>query len=309
MTATTDLLTVSAAFTDNPRTRPILEGKIVPAGTRFNVQSMSAGDIFARQLGHAEFDVSEMSVSSLAIATAKGNRDWIGLPVFTTRHFFHAGVVVQADSPYHKPEDLRGKRIGVMEFQQTSVVWIRGIFEHHFGLAPTEMTWVMERNPEVSHGGKTGFVPPPGIELTYVPKETSLAAMLQDGEIAAILFFPDPHRGSIDDRHDGGRARLKKRPLFADPEAESQRFFKETGMHPINHGVIVRRTLAEQQPWLLKSVYDALVAARDSVTDQQAMPYGIEANRKTIDAVLDYVYEQGLAPRRVALEELFVEPS
>lgn len=130
MTATTSSLSVTGAFTDNPRTRAILDGIIVPAGTRFDVQTMSPGDIFARQLGHAEFDVSEMSMSSLAIATAQGNRDWIGLPVFTTRQFFHTAVIVQADSPYHTPQDLRGKRVGVLEFQQTSVVWARGIFEH-----------------------------------------------------------------------------------------------------------------------------------------------------------------------------------
>jgi hypothetical protein len=125
-------------------------------------------------------------------------------------------ILVRSDSDLHRPEQLRRKRVGVLEYQQTAVLWIRSILQREFGVAPTEMRWVMERPPARSHGGKTGFVPPPG---------------------------------------------------FDDIATEEHRFRTATGIYPMNHCVVIRRTLAEQHSTLTRSVYDACVAARDLVSD------------------------------------------
>ena len=117
--------------------------------------------MFWRQLKFAEFDVSEMSVSSLIIATANGPTEWVALPIFSMRQFFHTSILVRADSGIMQPSDLRGKRIGVPEYQQTWAVWSRGILADEFGVQPSDMTWYMERSPARSHGGATGFTAPP----------------------------------------------------------------------------------------------------------------------------------------------------
>jgi 4,5-dihydroxyphthalate decarboxylase len=297
--------TLNAAFTDNPRTHALLSGTVAAGGLDWNVSAVGPGDLFYRQLKYAEFDVSELSMASYAIALAQGNDTWVGLPVFSTREFFHTGIIVRDDSSLHAPGDLRGKRVGVLEYQQTSVVWIRGILQHVYGVDPHDLAWFMERRPEQSHGGSTGFTPPDGIRLQYVDAGTSLAAMLTDGAIDAILFYPS-YVDAIDRKPGDHRATMRARTLFADPVGEGTRFFAATGVLPINHGVVVRRSLLDQRPELARAVYDALVASRDASATSATFPYGIAANRTTLDTLTAYLDEQQLTPRRLALDELFV---
>jgi 4,5-dihydroxyphthalate decarboxylase len=298
--------TINAAFTDNPRTHALLSGAVT-ADLDWTTSAVGPGDLFARQLKHAEFDVSELSMASYAIALAQGNDTWIGLPAFSSREFFHTGILVREGSALHEPADLRGRNVGVLEYQQTSVVWIRGILHHVYGVDARELTWWMERRPEQSHGGSTGFRPPDGIRLQYVDPSTSLAAMLMDGTLDAILFYPAAVDGI--DRKPDGRGALRARTLFADPAAEGIRYFEATGIVPINHGVVVRRTLVDERPELAPAIYDALVASRDAGAARSAFPYGIVANRSALETLTQYLTEQGLTPRRLALDELFVAGS
>jgi 4,5-dihydroxyphthalate decarboxylase len=300
--------TVSAAFIDNPRTHALLRGAVAVHGLDWTVAAVSPGDLFYRQLKFAQYDISELSMASYAIALASGNETWIGMPVFTSREFFHAGILVRADSAFHAPADLRGRRVGVLEYQQTSVVWIRGILQHHYGVDPRELDWYMERRPENSHGGATGFTPPDGIRLQYVDVDTSLAAMLMDGRIDAILFYP-ALGDAIDAKPEEHRAALRARTLFADPAAEGRRYFAATGIRPINHGVVVRRSLVRERPEIVAAAYAALVASRDAGADPAEFPYGIEANRVALETLTAYLHEQDLTPRRLTLDELFVPES
>jgi 4,5-dihydroxyphthalate decarboxylase len=300
--------TVTAAFIESPRTRALLSGAVAVAGLDWQVAAVSPGDLFARQLKSAEFDVSELSMSSYAIALAQGNDTWTALPVFTSREFFHTGIIVREDSPLHDPRELRGKRVGVLEYQQTSVVWIRGILQHHYGIDPRELEWYMERRPEKSHGGSTGFVPPNGIRLQYVDEASSLAALLMDGTIDAILFYPQLN-DAIDRKPGDHRTALRARTLLADPAAEGLRYRAATGIVPINHGVVIRRTLLRERPGLAAEVYRALVASRDAAGDRDGFPYGIASNRVALDTLTQYLDEQHLTARRLSLDELFAPGS
>ena len=156
-------LQLSIAMDVNPRTRPILDGAVRPDGIDLIATPLHPSEMFWRQLKFAEFDVSEMSFSSLIKTMAAGDDRWIGLPVFTTRHFFQNWILVRRDAGIETPADMKGKRVGVPEFQQTAAVWSRGILRHEFGVDQTEMEFWMERTPEHSHGGATGFTPPPGV--------------------------------------------------------------------------------------------------------------------------------------------------
>jgi 4,5-dihydroxyphthalate decarboxylase len=315
----------------NEYTRPLLENRVDAPGLRLLTSRVSLGEMFWRQLKFAEFDASEMSISSLIIATARGNREWVVLPVFTTRWFFHTEILVRTDSPMTSPAELRGKRVGVIEYQQTSVVWIRGILQHEFGVAARHMHWTMERPLEVSHGGATGFRPPPGVELAFVRPRDDLGKLLLRNELDALLFYP-PVRDVVDP-HGGSYALVGHpgvRKLFPDAAAEGRRYFAATGMYPINHCVVVRRQLAETDPSLVERLYAAFTTAKHGQEQRRSSllepyratglvsanpaalpdpaPYGFAANRATIAAISTYLYEQGLTDRLVELAEI-IPPS
>src|SRR5258708_16631100 len=159
---TTSLLELSIALSDNERTRPLIEGRVVPQGIKPVVTVVHPSEMFWRQLRFAEFDVSEMSMSSLIIATSRGDTRWVAIPVFTMRKFFHTSVIVRRDSGIAAPADLRGKRIGVPEYQQTWAIWSPGVLQDEFAVHPRDMQWFLQPIPQKNHGGTTGFNPPRG---------------------------------------------------------------------------------------------------------------------------------------------------
>ena len=132
-------------------------------------------ELFWRQLHFSEFAVSEMSCSSFVIAVERGDTRFVGLPIFTTRRFFHTSILVRRKAGIETPADLSGKRVGVPEYQQTAAVWSRGVLKDDFGVDPKDIEWCMERTPEMSHGGSTGFVPPPGVTVHQIPATTASA--------------------------------------------------------------------------------------------------------------------------------------
>ena len=325
----TTMPTFSLAFAPNPRSRPVMDGTIKPEGIELIPTASGPAETFHRQLTHQEFDVSEMSLSSLAIITAQGNRDWVTLPICTTRTFFGTGALVRTDAGIESPADLKGKRVGVNEYQQTAALWARGFFQHEYGVAPTDVEWWMERTQELSHGGATGFEPPPGVTLRYMDpaKDQNLGGMMANGELDAIYVYfyggGGINRSTLD-----LRGHEKVQTLFPNPLAESARYYAKTGIYPINHVVIMRRSLYEQYPWAARNLYDAFVKAKElwmSRALEQAQPfvdagllpsntraalttdlfpYGVAGIRHTLETALSYSTEQGLTPRVVSIEEL-----
>jgi 4,5-dihydroxyphthalate decarboxylase len=323
----TSKLSLSIALSDNPNTRPLIEGRVEADGVELTPTVVYPSEMFWRQLRFAEFDVSEMSMSSLLIATSKGPTPWVALPVFTTREFFHTRALVRADAGIAGPADLRGKRVGVPEYQQTAAIWGRGVLQHEFGVAPHEIEWFMERNPDKSHGGATGFTPPPGVRLRYIPPTTNIGEMLVNGELDATLLYLSGHN-LVDRSRLDLSSHPRVRPLF-DREKEGPRYYAKTGLYQINHTVVVRRSLVEAHPWLPLNLFSAFTAAKAEVnrhgqeflrnyfltglmgedvkraTAVDPMAYGVKAARPVLETIAQYVHEQGLATRRVGLEELF----
>jgi 4,5-dihydroxyphthalate decarboxylase len=318
-------LRLSIALSNNPNTRAILDGSVQAQGIELIPTAVHPSEMFWRQLRFGEFDVSEMSMSSLIISTARGPTPWVALPVFTTREFFHTRILVRAGAGIESPADLKGKRVGVPEYQQTAAIWGRGVLQHEFGVRPGEIEWFMERNPDKSHGGATGFVAPPGVSVNQIPPSSSIGEMLVRGELDATLLYLTDANLVDRSRADVGKV---TRPLF-DREAEGRRYFGKTGLYQINHGMVVRRSLFEQHPWIALNLYAAFVAARNELTRRaddklkpylacgligsevrqalarDPMAYGMQAARPVLETIADYVFEQGLTGRRVRLEELF----
>ncbi len=322
-------LELSIIMSDNPRSRAVVDGSVKPEGIRLSGTFGHPAEIFWRQLKSAEFDVSEMSLSSLIMLQAGGSRDWVGLPIFPQRRFFHTWAWIRLGAGIERPEDLKGKRVGVPEYQQTAALWSRGVLQHEFGVSPLDVEWFMERTEEQSHGGSTGFRPPAGLRFQRIPPSESIGSLLLAGGLDATLMYIaggsaiDRSRGSLEDYPD--RFRL----LFPDPLAESRRYYAKTGIFPINHGMVVRRSIVERHPWVVLNLFNAFRRAKDAwlagVNELAAThlslgllppasaealridpyPYGVASNRQVLETVTAYSHEQGLTPRQVPLDEVF----
>jgi 4,5-dihydroxyphthalate decarboxylase len=327
-------LQLSLGVASNPRTWPILDGTVAPDGSELVANVVPVSELFWRQLKFADFDVSEMSFSSLMMARANGDERWVGLPVFTTRQFFHTTLLVRRDAGIDKPADLKGKRIGVPEYQQTAALWTRGILQHEFGVAPTDVTFFMERVPSHSHAGAVNFQAPRGVTINQIPLEKSIGEMMLSGELDCAMFYIRRHgehgHGNLIDRSTADLWNHPDiKPLFPDPAAEGVRYFRKTGIYPINHGMVIRRSVVEKDPWVVLNLYKAFERANDIATEERmahveyhlaageiapearaalrrpVLTHGIKANRKILETAAVYSHEQGLTPRLMKLDEIF----
>jgi len=330
-------LTLSFASAFNERVQPLMDATIQPEGMELVPTYSHPSETFWRQLKFGEFDIAEMSLSSYLIARSRGTADMIAIPVFPSRLLFQTWLAVAEGSAIRDPGDLAGKRIGVPEYQMTAALWMRGILDHDFGVSQYKVDWHMERTEELSHGGATGFTPPPGISFHRIPPDKSMAAMLIEGELeAALLNTPLLRMRTALDR--SGRVLASRgdahaiKPLFADRIAEGARFFRTHGFIPPNHTYIVRGDVHRRHPWVALNLYHAFVQAkalaREKLLEQipsalffgqeylamtrgivgdDPFPYGVAANRPMLERLTEYSHEQGLTPRKMALEELFAE--
>jgi 4,5-dihydroxyphthalate decarboxylase len=326
-------LTLGFISAFNERVEPLMNGTVQAEGIELIPTYSHPAETFWRQLKFGEFEVAEMSMSSYLIARSQG-ADMIALPVFPSRRLFQTELSYHVDSGITKPEDLADKRLGVAEYQQTAALWIRGILEHDFGVSQYKIHWHMERSEEMSHGGATGFKPPPGISFNRIAQNKSLASTLLENELdVAHVASPWVLQANTLDRSSriGGKGDWSKiKPLFPDRMAEAARFYKKHGFLPVNHAYIIRGDVYKKYPWLASNLYAGFVKAkalarenmleriptalffgreyavmtRDIIGDDP-FPYGVEPNTAMLDTVTSYSHEQGLTPRKMKAEELF----
>jgi 4,5-dihydroxyphthalate decarboxylase len=322
-------LQLSCALTVSDRSRPIINGSVKADGIDLTVTpGKSAGEIFWRQLHFKEFDVAEMSISEMLMLVSRGDQSWVMLPVFMTRRFFHAAILVRKDAGIEKPADLRGRKVAVPEYIQTACVWQRGVLADEFGVMPKDMQWYQERLPEMSHGTLFGLKDT-GL-YQHIPAAKTMGDMLLAGELdAAIWYHNAPNmvdRANVD---------LEKHPamkrLFPKPRAEGVCYYQNTGIFPMNHAPVIRRSIVEKHPWVVLNLYNAFLAAKEQAAarvrhgadlyanlgwlDSEAqaafskdpLPFGVHANRKDLETLARYSYEQGLSPRVAKIEEVFAE--
>jgi 4,5-dihydroxyphthalate decarboxylase len=327
-------ITLSFVSNFNERVEPLMNGSVKADGIEIIPTYSHPSETFWRQLKFHEFDVAEMSMSSYLIARARG-ADMIALPVFPSRRFFHAEQSYHVESGIKEPADLNGKRIGVGEYQQTAALWARGILEHDFGVSQYKVHWYMERTEELSHGGATGFTPPPGISFNRIPPDKSLATMLVNHEIDVAPIAGHLSRAvNVIDRSTrirGGEGDWSKvKPLFPDEISEARRFIAKHGFVPVNHTYIIRGDVYREHPNAAVQLYDAFVRAKEraaetlleripaalvfapeflamtrDVLGEDPFPYGIRANRAMLETLVDFSHEQGLTPRKMEIEKMF----
>jgi 4,5-dihydroxyphthalate decarboxylase len=315
---------ITIACGNYDRTRALMDGRVKVEGCAVTYLPLYPEEIFFRAFRYQEFDVCELSFSSHIRTLAAGTSAYAGIPAFVSRMFRHSGIYVRADSGIEVPADLRGKRIGVPEYQITAVVWMRGMLQHEYNVAPAEIHWRSGGQEEPGRDERTPLKPIPGLDLEPIGRNETLVGLLRDRELDALFTARAPSSFLRGEPH--------IRRLFGDTRAAEQAYYKRTRLFPLMHLVGIRRDLVEKHPWLPTSVYKAFCEAKAlamtdlldvnalTVTLPWLIPeaeatmaimgkdfwaYGVHENMREITTLTEYAREQGLIDRRVALEELF----
>jgi 4,5-dihydroxyphthalate decarboxylase len=300
------------------RTQALRDGTITPEGIELTYLTLQPAEIFWRMLQYQEFDVSEMSLSNYTTLISSGKSPYIAIPVFPSRVFRHSYFFINPAKGITKPADLKGKRGGVPEYSMTAAVYMRGLLQHEYGVKPSDVEWVQGR------ADRLGRKLPPDIRLTQAPAGSELGDLLEKGEIDFMMTANNPlafRRGSPNVR--------RLFPNYAEIEKD---YYRRTKIYPIMHTVVIKREIYDRDPWVALSLYKAFCRAKEysyrllletgspkasfawlqpMIEEEQEIigkdwyPYGIEANRPTIEALLQYTQEHGLTDRRPKVEELF----
>lgn len=315
-------LTLSIAVGDYDRTRPIFDGRVGIDGVEPIVMLQSPEEMFFNAFRHSTCDVSELSFSSYCVSLTRPDPPYIAVPVFLSRAFRHTSIYIRTDRGIEKPEDLKGRRIGIAEYQLTANVWARAILAD-YGVAPKDIVWVRGGMETPGRPEKIRLELPDGVRLEQAPPGSTLNTMLAEGDIDGFIGPRWPRC------YGEGHPNVDR--LFADSMAEAEAWFGRTGVFPIMHVLGVRRSLADDHPWLpgamLKAFSQAKTMAVGALADTSAtkvtMPfvedtlrrartlapdlwtYGISGNEAAIEMFLDTHHLQGLSNRRLEIAELF----
>ncbi|MCX8134615.1 MAG: ABC transporter substrate-binding protein [Roseococcus sp.] len=305
------MLRLTLACTLSDRTRPILDGRVRVPGVEFIALPGEPEDIFRRALRDRAFEVTELSMGSHIVTTARGDSAYVGVPVFLSRAFRHSAIWIRTDRGIARPEDLAGRTIALPEYQQTAALWVRGILREQYGLDTRAIRWRIGAE-------RIAIALPEGFDVAPLGGDPEQA--LREGEVDALVTPrpPAPHP-------------LVAR-LFPDYPAAELAWFGQTGFFPIMHCLAVRRDVAEAHPWLPVELFRAFAAARRLSLEElrltnvlrvslpwiaaameeqtRAMggdpwPYGFARNRAEVAAMIRFARADGLAPREIAPEELF----
>jgi 4,5-dihydroxyphthalate decarboxylase len=316
-------LNLSIAVRDYDRVRPLMDGTVPIDGVDPVFLALEPEEIFFRAFRHAEFDICELSLSSSTVKTAQGDFAYVGVPAFVSRMFRHTSIYVRTDR-VKKPADLKGRKVGVSEYQLTANVWVRALLEDEYGVKPSDIHWVRGGLEQAGRVEKIAITLPADVRLDPAPEGATLNAMLEAGEIDAFI---GPRTPSCFEQ---GKPNIGW--LFPDPMAAAKDYFKKTGIFPIMHMIGVRRTLVAQHPWLPAAVLKAFTRAKsvglalleDTSASKVTLPfieeqvkaarelmgadfwsYGIPANREQLEYFLSQHHRQGVSSRLVKLDELF----
>ncbi|MHC4306584.1 MAG: ABC transporter substrate-binding protein [Planctomycetota bacterium] len=329
-TARSDKLSIKIAGYSLDRVDALIDGRVEVAGCDAKYEIAAIGDMNSDALGGPMTrEVTEIGLSPYMLAYANdGLRNHTLLPVFPLRLFRHKSIFIRPDRGIEKPEDLRGKKVATPGYSSTSLTWIRGIMQHEYGVKPDEIQWYV--SAEDSSAGAAGKVSkneqlvPEGIAVREGPAGKDESDMLVDGDVDALFHAAEPEAF-----REGNPDCIR---LFPDSRQTEREYYTKTGLFPIMHAVAVRLDVVNEHPWFLKAVFDAYCQAKQlaykqmkslgwatnmlpwygqelhdtiALMGENFWPYGIEPNRKTLEALFRYSHEQGLSSRRLSIEELF----
>jgi 4,5-dihydroxyphthalate decarboxylase len=320
-------LPITVATWDYDRVRPLTDGRVSIEGCEVNHLTMPVEECFERAYFHGEFEVAEIGFSPYLIALSRGVSPYVAVPVFLSRMFRHSAVYIRTDRGISGPADLRGKRIGVPEYQMSAVMWFRGHLQDEFGIAAKDINWVQGGLENPGRREKFPLNLPPGFPLASAPDGETLSGMLAGGTLDAVMAARRPSCFVS--------AHPQVSRLFPDYRAAERDYYRKTGIFPIMHALGVRRDVHQKNPWLAASLCKAFTKAKrladaefaETTALKIGLPwvnaeydetralmgddywsYGLNPqNRRTLEAMARYSFEQGLAVRLLSVDEMFAE--
>lgn len=317
-------LRLSIAVGPYDRMMPLVRGEVRIDAVDPQFMLLEPEEIFFRAMRHEAFDICELSLSSYCLRVARGDAPYVAVPVFPSRAFRHTCIVVRTDRGIARPADLRGKRIGIPEWQLTANVWARAILEEEYGVRPRDITWVRGGYETPGRVEKLAVALPEGVVVEAAPEGRTISAMLAAGELDGVM---GPRAPSCFERGDPNIGWL-----FEDPTAEAIAWYRRTRIFPVMHVLGIRRALAEAHPWLPAAAVKAFEASKrialERLTDTSAtkvtlpfveenlrrarqlmgedfFSYGLAPNRHVFTWFLRHHHAQGLSARLLSPEELF----
>lgn len=307
---------------------PLYTGEVTPEGIDLDFKVIEdPREIFDRMAGTREFDACEMSGTEYIASVAAGESPYVAIPVFASRVFRHGFIVINARSGIKTPKDLEGRRLGVELYTMSAAMWIRGMLQHDYGVDLSTIRWVQGGMFHAGRHGSPTVLPllkQPNIENNETDR--SLSQLLEDGDIDAVLSANVP--SGLGTHPDIAR-------LFPDFRAVETEYFQRTGIFPIMHLIVIRREVYESNPHVAPALYNAFCRAKDvalarmrwsgalrymlpflpddieeidRVFGGDPWPYGIEPNRPTLEAEVQYMVEQHYIAEPMPVEDLFVPP-
>jgi 4,5-dihydroxyphthalate decarboxylase len=316
-------LQISIAMGDYDRNRALFDGRVQIDGCDPVYMLLSPEEMFFRAMRSRDFDITELSFSSYLVKHAQGDCPYIAVPVFLSRAFRHTSIYVRKDR-IRQPQDLKGKRVGIPEYQLTAIVWARSILQDDYGIRPEDVTWVRGGIDTPGRPEKIKLNLPAGVHVEAAPEGTTISQLLDAGEIDGFIAPRPPSGAALQNPHVGW--------LFDDPTAVAKDYYRRTGIFPIMHVVGIRKEIAAAHPWLPGAVFKAFNASKaaalellaDTSATKVTLPfveeqlkaakdllgedfwsYGVQANRNTLQAFLKHHHAQGLSSRLVDVDELF----
>jgi 4,5-dihydroxyphthalate decarboxylase len=316
-------LSLTMAIPEYDHTRDVVSGRVPVEGIDLTCLNYPVEEIFYRFIVYKEFDVAEISFAKYSALTASGNKDFFALPVFPSRVFRHSSIYVRKGGPVKKIGDLKGAKVGIPEWAQTAAVYSRGFLQDQYGIKLSSIKWVQAGVNQPGRIEKVDLKLPKGVAIERVA-DKSLNEMLLSGDLDAIMVARPP------DAFVKGNPKIQR--LFDDFMDVEIDYYKRTGIFPIMHAVAVRRDVLAKTPWVARNLFTAFEEARrrsiarvlDSTVSlfpipwyfeharrgmelfgKDYFPYGIEPNRKTLEAFLKWGHEQGVCKRLVDVDEMF----
>ena len=318
-------LRLTFATTDVLHLHDLINETVRPKGIDLTFLIMGIEENNDRFTHFHEWEVAELSFGNYCASLCQNPPPAIALPVFTSRAFRHSAIYINGKSKIRTPADLKGCRVGIPQWSQTATIYMRGYLSHQCGVPLESVEWVQAGINQPGRRETAQFTLPPGIRLTSRP-DRALGEMLVKDDLDAVICArpPDLFR----DKSHGLRR------LFPDFRKEEERYWKDTGIFPILHIVGIRRDAYEANRWIARSLFDALEQAKRGAVsriadrgyayvpsawalqeierefeflygDGEPWPYGVEPNRKTLEAFVTYCHEQGITSRRLNVDELF----
>jgi 4,5-dihydroxyphthalate decarboxylase len=312
------------AVAEYPHTSAVRSGSIPIEGVDAEIITVHPQiAAFRRMVRQVEFDVCELAPTTYIIARAYG-APFVALPIFVQRRFHHAGLLVRPDAGISTPKDLEGRKVGVRAYSVTTGVWTRGILIDEFGLDSSKVTWVVDDEEHVTRLHLPSNV-------VHAPDGKSLADMMASGELAAGF------QGNAGVGRTGaptGSWQTVDAPypdLFPNAEELEAEWYRRTGIYPMHGTIVVKDSVLKEFPWVAKSLFSAFSKAKNEwlakleagtpnnasdrkyaalrkIVGHDPLPYGMKPNLATIAALEDAAFKQGLTPRRMRLDDLFVDP-